>query len=161
MSDVPPAGAFKLLTEEWHVRPHLATALINHFGGHVLSLARAISSIAFDKQQYEVFQTYGPSVFGFVTDCIKSAQEDDALKNRIIPALKQLAMTGFFPLEKGDDLGKLIAKHGVGGFVPCSTKIPSLSVEVRKGMSGMVPSLELVRMVIAKELEECEEKLAS
>ena len=161
MSDVPPADAFKLLTEEWHVRPHLATALINHFGGHVLSLARAVSSIAFDKQQYLVFETYGPSLRGCVTGCISAAQKNDALKNRIIPALKQLAVTGFFPLEKEDDLGKLIAKHGVGGFVPHSTTMPSLSDKVRKDESGIVPSLELIRMVIAIVLGERKEKLDS
>ncbi len=58
-------------------------------------------------------------------------------------------------------LNYTIYKHEVGGFVPHSTTMPSLSDKVRKDESGIVPSLELIRMVIAIVLGKRKEKLDS
>jgi hypothetical protein len=71
MGDVPPSDMYALLTEKWHVRPHLATALINQFGGHLLQLSRAVSDLALKKEKYLPLSTYGSTFSG----------EDSPVKN--------------------------------------------------------------------------------
>jgi hypothetical protein len=112
--DVPPQDVFCLLTDTWHVHPHLATALVNHFGGHISFISQAIGDVALKKEKYRPLYplTEAPSFSGNVERCIFEGGKE------IIPKLQVLAESGFLAMTSSDLLGELIAKHNVGGFVP-------------------------------------------
>jgi hypothetical protein len=103
-------------------------------------------------KMYEPLSTYGSTSSGDVTRCIGAGKRDSELKDLVIPGLKLLAESGFLPLEEDNKLGKLIAEHNVGGFVPKGAMASFLPYAVRQGRSGVVPSFQMMRMVIADEL---------
>jgi hypothetical protein len=152
MGDVPPIDVYSLLTKEWHIRPHLAIALINHFGGHILNLSQAVDGLALMGKMYRPLSTYGSTSSGDVSRCIGAGKRDSELKDLVIPGLKLLAESGFLPLEEDDKLGNFIAEYNVGGFVPKGAIASFLPDEVQRGRSGVVPSFQMMRMVIADKL---------
>ena len=160
IGDLSPKDTYKLLTEQWCLGPNLAAALINLYGGHLYTIANALSDFYVDGESYEPIVSYGPVFRGQVKLCLYecSRSEDEDTRKRIVPALKTMAETGFLEMKSIDPIAKSIDKHYVGGFVPEAAFAPSIPKELRNDEDGVVPSSQMMRMVIASALTDYEDQ---
>jgi len=160
IGDLSPKDTYKLLTEQWYLGPNLAAALINLYGGHLYTIANALSDFYVEGESYEPIVSYGPVFQGQVELCLDEclSSENERTRKRIVPALKTLAETGFLEMTSIDPIAKSIAKHNVGGFVPKEAFAPSIPKELRKRLDGVVPSSQMMRMVIASAVTYHEDK---
>ena len=160
IGDLSPKDTYKLLTEQWYLGPNLAAALINLYGGHLYTIANALSDFYVEGESYEPIVSYGPVFQGQVELCLDEclSSENERTRKRIVPALKTLAETGFLEMKSIDPIAKSIAKHNVGGFVPREAFAPSIPNELRDDKDGVVPSSQMMRMVIASAVTYHEDK---
>jgi hypothetical protein len=151
MSDLSPSDANRLLME-WEVGPHLATTLVNHFGGHVRSIASAIENLKRIKQKYHSAMTYD-AINHAVQLCLARILNTLPLQTNTYSALKSLAEDGFVELKQNDPLADHLSKNRIAGFVPYDL-ISSPISKFHYNRRVMIPSLQMVRMVIAATLAE-------
>lgn len=153
--EVPPNDMFDLLTTKWGVEPNVALALINLYGGHVYDIKEVLSRLHLHREKFDYF--FGSNLSGNVLKCLKwKIEKEDTARMR--NTLRQLAITGFVPLEDIDDpVAKVISINNVGGVIQKSGLAVGLNRQVweqTKFEYGIVPSKQLMRLVIAKMLEE-------
>ena len=95
---------------------------------------------------------------GNVIKCVKWKGEDEIENCRMLEALRQLATTGFYPIEEADDpIAKVMSMNDVGGVISKTAEIIGLRPDVWKGTDcrfGIVASCESMRMVLADVLKE-------
>jgi hypothetical protein len=89
-----------------------------------------------------------------VVNCLDWKGVDDGDMKKMQEALCQLAVTGFFPVEKIDDpICRVMGENNVGGVVSLSSVVVGLPVDVWKRTEfehGLVPSKQSMRLTIAK-----------
>ena len=146
--EVPPNEMFKLLTEEWKLSEKLSIALISLYGGHIWDVYQTIDRMRVMKENVFLFNSID---FANIGRCFKEGI-DNAY---VVRTLKQLAETGFVPLEDRDDpIAKIINKNNVGGVVAKSAMNIGLPMSVwDSGCDfGLVPTCHSIRILIAKYL---------
>jgi hypothetical protein len=75
------------------------------------------------------------------------------LRSQYIPFLEKLAVEGFVPADTSDPLSMLAVKCNIAGYVSERAATPWIASSARcPGESGVVPSLESMRVVIALRL---------
>ena len=163
VGEVPPDKMYELLTTKWDVGDNLATALIDHYGGHIydviLKLNELNSSFMYAGTPYkplgisEKFCAELQWQADGVMECLQFNGDHAHMRE----LLTQIAENGFALLKDKDDReAEVIRKHNVGGLVQReSDKVIGLSADAwgEHGI-GLVPYKQSVRLVIAKVLEE-------
>lgn len=151
ISDLAPVEMHSLLMK-WEVGPHLATTLMNHFGGHILSISSAIESLRRIKQNYHSAITYEAANHG-VQMCLSRALSTLPLQENLYSSLKSLAEDGYIELKQNDPLAEHLSKNKVAGFVPYDS-ISSPVSQFHYNRRVLIPTLQMIRMVIAATLLE-------
>ena len=153
VSEVSSKDMYQLLTSKWGVGDRLAVTLIDHYGGNIWDVYRALIRL---KNEREEFHAFDSRTSNQVIECLhwKGNQDSDHLK--MVEYLRQLAVTGFCPIEDSDDpIAKVISAHNVGGVVMRGAVIIGLPNEVWTSTDcedGIVPSKQSVRLAIAEQL---------
>jgi hypothetical protein len=140
------------LLREWKLRENLASALQSVYGGHVLQLYNALKQLNSCEETYQICYGFVKGFEMFVGDFIKVCEKDDVLRDKVYPLLRELAVTGFVPVDTSDEIGKLAVKYNVAGFADATTNLGWIPDEVRLQRSGLIPSLQSMRLVIARTL---------
>ena len=153
--EVSPKDMYELLTEKWGVESNLAVALIDHYGGHIYDVYLALTRLFYDKEGFKLMDS---NLSDEVDLCLKWKGESEGDRDRMRDALRQLATTGFYPIEeRTDPVARVISENNVGGVVKLSSKIIGLRPDVWKSTklkNGIVPSKQAMRLAIAEVLEE-------
>ena len=151
--EVSPKDMHQLLTSEWGVSDRLAVTLIDHYGGNIWDVYQALIRLSTERED---FYALDPLMSTQVIECLdwKGNQEGD--HEKMVEALRQLAVTGFCPIRKYDDpIANVISANNIGGVVMKGSVIIGLPKEVWKSTNckhGIVPSKQSVRLAIAEEL---------
>ena len=81
-------------------------------------------------------------------------KENDEAK--ILRVLGELARTGFVPINRDSKLARLLTKFNVCTFLTEEAVEYQVPEELRAGRAGLIPSSQLLRVLIAKMLTEIE-----
>ena len=151
---VSPADTYELLTTEWGVGHHLATALVERCGGHLYDLEHTLRWLARDKHADALHSVY----FSYVQGCLDSVEGDPAATAEMVRMLAELARTGFCELRGIiDPVAALISSHDVATIVCKGSTICGFDYASRRGTwgswFGLVPAQQSMRLIIAKELD--------
>ena len=153
VGEVSPKDMYQLLTCEWGVGERLAVTLIDHYGGNIWDVYQALLRLSTDR---ESFYAGDPSISSQVIRCLKWKGNQDGDHEKMVEALRQLAVTGFCPIDGYDDpIANVISANNIGGVVSKGAIIIGLPIEVWKSTNckhGIVPSKQSVRLTIAEEL---------
>ena len=153
--EVSPKDMYELLTEKWGVESNLAVALIDHYGGHIYDVYLALTRLSYDKEGFWLMDS---NLSDEVRLCLKWKGESEGDRDRMRDALRQLATTGFYPIEeRTDPVARVISENNVGGVVKYFSSIIGLRPDVWKSTklkNGIVPSKQAMRLAIAEVLEE-------
>ena len=151
--EVPPKDMYQLLTVKWEIEPNIAVALIDIYGGHIYDVKEALVRLHSEKENFDYF--FDSSAYTDVLQCLnwKFIKKSDNVRMRSI--LKQLAISGFFPLEDiGDPVAEVIGRNNVGGIIRKSGTTIGLNRQVWANNSfayiGIVVSKQSMRLVIAE-----------
>jgi hypothetical protein len=150
--EVPPLDMLDLLQNKWGMGSNLAEAFVNVYGGHIQLASFGISALLLNKED----SLYAQRVYDGIVACIKAELSGDAKMKGVIDILRQIAISGCFPLlESSDPRVELISRLNVGGVV---AKVGTV-VGVPKSAFGdsdfaLVPAYQVVRLMIAKKLKE-------
>ena len=161
--EVPRDKMYELLTTKWDVGDNLATALIDHYGGHIFDMFLKLEELNFSF----VYAGSPCKPFGISEKfCAGSQWQADGVmeclqfngdKAHMRELLTQIAENGFALLKDRDDReAEVIRKHNIGGLVQRkSDKVIGLSADVwgEHGI-GLVSYKQSIRLVIANVLEE-------
>ena len=151
--EVSPKEMNQLLTCEWGVGDRLAVALIDHYGGNIWDVYRALIRLATERKS---FYAPDPRLSSAVIKCLKWKENQEGDHELMVEALRQLAVTGFCPVDDYDDpIANVISANYVGGVVMKGSVIIGLPEEVWESTNckyGIVPSKQSVRLAIAEEL---------
>jgi hypothetical protein len=152
--EISPKSMFELLTGKWGIDPYLANVLIDFYGGHIYDVYRALLRLY---SQKENFHTRVTSPGNKVRNCLKWKGNSEKDRENMIEALRQLAITGFYPVEdEKDPIVEIISQNNVGGFVQKSAIIIGLRSNVwdqTEFENGIVPSKQSMRLAIAEVLK--------
>ena len=151
---VSPADTYELLTTEWGVGHHLATALVERCGGHLYDIRHTLDWLSRDKHASAPRCGYS----AYVDRCFRSVKGDPAATAEMVRMLTELARTGFCELRGiTDPVAALISLHKVGSIVPDESFICGFDYASRwqslTSCFGLVPAQQSMRLVIAKELD--------
>ena len=153
--EVAPNHMHELLTTQFGVESNLAIALIDIYGGHIYDVYQALVRLHLKK---ELFQLMDSTLSDNVRMCLEWEGEKEGDKERMLDALRQLATTGFYPIEKPNDrIARVISENNVGGVVNSFGEVIGLRTEVWEKTefeNGIVPSKQSMRLAIAKVLKE-------
>ena len=152
---VSPADTYELLTTEWGVGHHLATALVERCGGHLYDIRHTLDWLARDKERARAPRC---GYSAHVQMCLDSVKGDPAATAEMVRMLTELARTGFCELRGiTDPVAALISLHKVGSIVPDESFICGFDYASRwqslTSCFGLVPAQQSMRLVIAKELD--------
>jgi hypothetical protein len=138
--EVPPNEMYKLLTNEWGVGPHLAEALLDHYGGHIWDCYNAVGELArVGHEDFEPHVGFGVAAAANVLDVLAYKEGSVEDRKRMKVLLRQLAEHGFAPLTGDpydDPVARKISAMNVGGVVSMAGTVIGLprSVWYDKGM---------------------------
>ena len=151
---VSPADTYELLTTEWGVGHHLATALVERCGGHLYDIEHTLAWLAEDRELADALHS---DYFSYVQGCLDSVEGDLAAAPEMVRMLTELARTGFCELRGIiDPVAALLSLHKVGSIVCKGSTIGGFDALRRpawKSDFGLVPAQQSMRLVIAKELD--------
>ena len=148
--EVPPDKIFELLTTRWGVGRNLAATLIDYYGGHVYDLFLKLQELS------SMVGSFEPGIqmnANNVRKCLKYAVDKPHMRE----LLTQIAEKGFAPIDDIEDSeAGIISKHNVGGQVQKErSKVIGFPDEVwGKHTTGLIPSKQSIRLVIAKVLDD-------
>lgn len=144
--EVPPNKMLRLLREEWGVKDHLASALLEHYGGHIYDMYLKIPEILVTRD----LEAIDASVYGCVIQCLKV---DATLLPQMIQVLRDLVETGFSSLDDPlDPVAEVISRNNIGGVIRKQATTIGLPRSVFKTNFGIVPSRQSTRLSIASVL---------
>ena len=127
--------------------------LIDHYGGNIWDVYQALLRLSTDR---ESFYAGDPFISSQVIRCLKWKGNQDGDHEKMVEALRQLAVAGFCPIDEYDDpIANVISANNIGGVVFKGTVIIGLPIEMWKSTNckfGIVPSKQSVRLAIAEEL---------
>ena len=144
---------YQLLTSKWDVGDRLAVTLIDHYGRNIWDVYQALIRLSTER---EYFYAVDSLTSIQVIKCLKWKGNLDIDHEKMVEALRHLAVTGFYPIDEIDDpIAKVISANNVGGVVMKGSVIIGLPNEVWKSTDcehGIVPSKQSMRLAIAKQL---------
>ena len=144
---------YQLLTSEWGVGDRLAVTLIDHYGGSIWDVYQAIIRLSSERED---FYAVDPLMGSNVIKCLNWKGNQDRDHEKMLEALRQLAVTGFYPIKEFDDpIANVISANNIGGVVMKGSVIIGLPKVVWKTTifdHGIVPSKQSVRLAIAQQL---------
>lgn len=151
--EVSPKDMYRLLTSEWGVDDSLATTLIDLYGGHVWDVYQALQRLLRDKKNFWALESHLSSK---VIKCLNWKGNQDGDREKMVDALRQLAVKGFCPIQDIDDpIANVISANNVGGVVMKSSVIIGLPRDVWEDTNcqhGIVPAKQSMRLAIAQQL---------
>ena len=169
-SEGSPGQIYDLLTTRWGVGTHLTTALIDRCGGHLYSIQQALYDLARHKPYAEVIN---PELYACVDRCLSAVNvinnsgtgiagrqkaTTSVTRRRMVRTLRNLAETGFCPVDCYDDpVVEMISRCNVGGVVRRDAHICGFDGETydgayggdKKWKFGLVPTQQSMRLAIA------------
>ena len=151
--EVSPAQTYELLTTRWGVGPHLATALIEHCGGHLWDIAVTLRALRRVGGHLKVI--VNPESSACVDRCLDAVAGNEEGTARMITTLRTLAERGFCAVDKYEDpLVEHVSRFNVGGLVKQGATICGIDSDAHgyKWEFGLVPSRQSMRLAIAKVL---------
>ena len=154
--EVPPLNMLDLLQNKWGMGSNLAEAFVNVYGGHIQLASFGVSKLVLNKEEFMPSDVLPLGVYDGIVACIKAELSGDAKMKGTIDILRQIAISGCFPLlDDSDPRAELISRLNVGGVV---AKVGTV-VGVPKSAFGdsdfaLVPAFQVVRLMIAKKLNE-------
>ncbi len=149
--EVSPKDMYQLLTSKWGVGDRLAVTLIDHYGGNIWDVYQALIRLPAEREDFYAVDSLTSSQ---VIKCLKWKGNLDIGHEKMVEALRHLAVTGFYPIDEIDDpinIAKVISANNVGGMVMKGSVIIGLPNEVWKS-TDCEPSKQSVRLAIAKQL---------
>ena len=151
---VSPADTYELLTTEWGMGHHLATALVERCGGHLYDIRHTLEWLAWDKYADALRCGY----FDYVQRCLDSVEGDPAATAEMARMLTELARIGFCAMRGiTDPVAAKISSHDVGTIVCKGSTICGFDYASRWQSStscfGLVPAQQSMRLVIATKLD--------
>ena len=153
--EVAPKDMYQLLITEWGMTSNLAHAFISIYGGHILDTYQAVVRLEEEKER---FWTLDSGMTNSVIKCLSWKGNEGGDDKRMCDALRQLATTGFYPIEYVDDpVARAISQFGVGGVVCRSSDIIGLEPTVWDSTpfeNAIIPSKQSMRLAIDKVLHQ-------
>ena len=151
--EASPARTYELLTTRWGVGPHLATALVEHCGGHLWDIE--VTLRAFRRLgRFNVF--INPELYACVDRCLDAVAGDDKCTARMITTLRTLGERGFHAVDNCEDpVVQHIGRCAVGGLVKQGSIICGFDWAAHGGdrwKFGLVPTRSSMRLAIANVL---------
>ena len=146
--EVPPDKMYELLVTKWGVGHNLATALIDHYGGHVYDILLKLEELSSEGENLIPGQQYQ-------ADGVLMCLEFDGDKRHMRELLTQISENEFAPLRtKSDREAEVINKYDVGGLVQFErARVIGVPEDVSRGYKfGLIPSKQSMRLVIAEVL---------
>jgi hypothetical protein len=151
--EVSPKDMYQLLTTKWGVGDRLAVTLIDHYGGNIWDVYQALIRLS---KEREDFYAVDPLTSSQIIKCLNWKGNQDRDHEKMVEALRQLAVIGFCPINEYDDpIANVISANNIGGVVMKGSVIIGLPKEVWKStdcMYGIVPSKQSMRLAIAQQL---------
>jgi len=150
--EVPPLDMLDLLQNKWGMGSNLAEAFVNVYGGHIQLASFGVSALLLNKEDFMPRDALPLGIYPGIIACIKAELSGDAKMKGTIDILRQMAISGCFPLlDDSDPRVELISRLNVGGVV---TTVGTV-VGVPKSAFGnsnfaVVPAFQVVRLMIAK-----------
>jgi hypothetical protein len=145
LSDVSPCETLRLLSS-WGVRPKLAYLLVEIYGGHILQISRALVDLHHNKENAKINTYFISGLKNRLAVCIKES-EDAGICEKVMTALHTLMSLGFFACNFNDPVALLLTKCNIAGFIGSESIVPGLSTNVRRTETGLVPSVQMIRIV--------------
>ena len=142
---VSPADTYELLTTEWGVRHHLATALIERCGGHLHDIRHTLNSL----QRSKDTDSFKTELTACVHKCLRSVKGNKPATDEMVRMLTELARTGFCDVkDMTDPVVAKISLYNVGGLVAKDKTICGFDSASRSWTSGfgLVPSQQSMRL---------------
>lgn len=158
--EVPPSDMFELLTVKWGIRSNLALAIVDTYGGHILSASVAVKNIALARRpnigrRFHVRDPYGNAILN-VQPCLDWALETNRLQE-MHTALRAMANIGYFEvISENDRIAETISRCNVGGLVKRDSYAVGFKAdrwnEIKQDWI-CVPTSHAMRLIIANKLE--------
>lgn len=145
LSDISPYDTLRLLSS-WGVRPNLAYLLVEIYGGHVLQISRALIDLHIKKENAKINTYFISGLKNRLAVCIKESK-DAGICEKVITALDTLMSLGFFACNFNDPVAELLTKCNIAGFIGSESIVPGLSTTLRRTETGLVPSVQMIRIV--------------
>jgi len=168
VDEVPPAEMKRLLVDTWGCGEHLASTLLQLYGGHVMYAAQGVFDLA---SAADPASLQGRSALCLMTDapsrCFTdwtldkagvAAAERAAMRKRMREVLRALAVDGFVPLDTPwDDVAVVASIADVGQVIMHGTAAASVPLHAwdactasgHQPMAVLVPSFHIMRLLIA------------
>uniref|UniRef100_A0A7S4AZ83 AAA+ ATPase domain-containing protein n=1 Tax=Chrysotila carterae TaxID=13221 RepID=A0A7S4AZ83_CHRCT len=153
-SEVPPKDMLKLLQTEWGMGVQLAQLFVGSYGGHILQSAIAFDRLRTQKGEFAAFLGAPIALTSAVADCLKAESLSEQFEGSL-DLLRRLAVNGFVAISDNlDPRVEYICQTNVAGYVERLYSVPGLRKEAWVGVSdqGLVPTSQMVRMVIMRQL---------
>jgi hypothetical protein len=150
VGEIPPSEMGKLLTGVWGMGPHLATACMSVYGGHIWRTYNALLSLVTYRNAFAAFDGYVPQVFSNVEACLNA---QIARGGDMKPLLEDLCVKGYAATRGSDPRAEVVSQNNVGALLRASTTIGVLPGETRAAEDCWVlPSSQYIRLVLARAL---------
>jgi hypothetical protein len=153
--EVAPNDMFKLLTEEWGIKNHLALALMSHFGGHIHYSFLAVNGLVNWKFKNI---SIGAKFREDVSKCIHACKDDKEMKSKMIKTLQTLAVKGFCGIDdpSTNPIAEIISSKNVGGVIR-KTSLETVNIGVPDDVwesykYGIIPANQSMRLAIVEAL---------
>lgn len=166
--EVPPAVMKDLLVGTWGCGEHLATALLNLYGGHVLHASAAVRELRLARDPATMPGSAAiTTIVGDPADCLSDEMLDEAgvpdamradVSKRLREALRTLVVDGYVPLASDkDQVAEVISLANVGMLVPNGATawgVPPRAWAARTASGGtpvavLLPSSHTMQLLIA------------
>lgn len=160
---------FDMLTQKWKMGPCLASVFITCFGGYIWDCANAVNEFCLLGSIFFIFYVIlslinylenfsadivlGSKRFSNVSECL-DFRKNSKDRQRMVSLLRKVAEFGFASIKnESDSRAKFGNQYNVLGVVDPRAVIIGVPREIRVGVrSGVVPSSQSMRLIIASEL---------
>ena len=149
ISEPTPRECLDLLSNKLGVGEHLSSALLDSYGGDVYRMCVLLedlpSEYACTESRINVFKGPASDVSSAVYAWVAEGG-DEAV---IWKVLEQLARTGFVPMSASDKLARMLTKSNVCAYLTKDAVEYQVPEELRAKKAGLIPSSQLMRVLIA------------
>ena len=173
--ELPPDRMISLLVEKWGMDPELAHYSVGVYGGHIYDAYAAIELLRDAKDDMSAFDVEPKDALMNIIRCLEAEDGNDAsfraIQNTVSSeitkiddlaglndTLRELAASGFVPLQTADDdFARILSKYNIAAVVDKDSFVFGLDAArwtTTTYKFALVPASQFMRMIIARELND-------
>lgn len=153
ISEPSPRECLDLLQEKFGIGEHLSHALLDCYGGNLHQICLLLKALpsAYEREEYEINVFMGPA--SDVSNALAVWLADTGDLTEIVAVLEELARTGFVPVSNfNSKLARLLTKLNICAYLTRDAVEHQVPKKLRAKRAGLIPSSQLLRVLIANEL---------